>query len=105
MSVLGDKLSEKYEKVKKRKGYKSNESDDSDEDEEKALFVKTFNEICHKRGKIGHKTVECRSRGGHRDNRNIKRGGGMSNGHTRFKGKCHHYSKYGHKDLDCCGKY
>ena len=39
MSILGDKLSEKYEKIKRRKGTKDHDSDNEDKE---PRFVKTF---------------------------------------------------------------
>ena len=42
ISILRDKLSEKYKRIRKRKGLKSNKSDESEEDEERAIFAKNF---------------------------------------------------------------
>ena len=61
MSVLRDEQFEKYEKIRKRRGFKSNKSDDSEEDEKRVMFVKNFKGRCHKYGKFGFKSVNCRS--------------------------------------------
>ena len=102
MTVLRDKVSEKYEKIKRRKGIKD-EVSDSEEEEEKALFAKQFKGRCRKCGKFGHKAADCKS--------DIKKGpwnpskrNGGGGSRTRFQGKCNYCGKYGHKEADCWAK-
>ena len=60
MSMLRDKISEKYKKIKRRRGIREDNCVSEDE-EERALFAKTFKKRCCKYGKFGHKAVDCKS--------------------------------------------
>ena len=102
MSILRDKVSEKYEKIKRRKGIKD-EASDSEDEEERALFAKRFKGRCRKCGKFGHKAADCKSdikKGPWTPSK--KNGGGGSR--VRFQGKCNYCGKYGHKEADCWAK-
>ena len=59
ISVLRDKISEKFERIKRRHCVRDYDLDSEDEDE-KALYAKTFKGRCRKFGKFGHKAVQSR---------------------------------------------
>ena len=104
LSILRDKLSEKYEKIRKRKGWDDDSA--SEDEEERALFAKSFKGRCRKCGKFGHKGADCRSNGkqnqGNQDK--TKTGKGRAGG-GKFQGKCYHCGKIGHREADCWKKH
>ena len=104
ISVLRDKISEKYERIKRRHGVRDYDSDSEDEDE-KALFAKTFKGRCRKCGKFGHKAVQCKNEAnkGPRNPSQGRDGGGINR--VKFQGKCNHCGKYGHKEYQCWAKH
>ena len=67
-------------------------ADDHEESEEKGLSAmrKQFKGTCFKCGKMGHKSVDCRSSGG----------GGRPQG-KKFHGQCFQCGKWGHRKSEC----
>ena len=61
MSVLRNKISEKYERIKRRREAKEYNADSENKDET-VLFANTFKGRCQKCGKFRNKAIECRSK-------------------------------------------
>ncbi len=60
MSVLMDKISEKYVKIRRRRGIRENNSG-SENEEERAFFTKAFKGRYRKCRKFGHKAHDWKS--------------------------------------------
>ena len=72
---------------------------DVEEEAETALFSKQFKGRCHKCGKWGHKSTDCKeNKGGERNS-----GGGNNRGGQRTSKKCTHCGKTGHT-IETCWK-
>jgi hypothetical protein len=98
---LRDELSLRFERLH----LKDDESDISDD--EKALFgASQFKGRCRQCGKWGHKSSDCRSKGGDGKRGEKPRGNGGcfnngSGGGGKFAGECHYCHKTGHRKFDC----
>ena len=94
------KLSTQFKRLKKMRSRHYDSS--SDEEEGYALYAGgKFKGRCHKCGKWGHKSVDCRSKkqdggGGYNNNKKRKKGN-----FNKFTGRCHYCNKVGHKKSEC----